>query len=39
MTDHESAIVAEMAENGWDNYDYVETFESDSPSGMTGNMR
>lgn len=28
MTEHESAIVAEMMKNGWDNYDYVETFEA-----------
>ena len=28
MTDHESSVVAEMMKNGWDNYDYVVSFES-----------
>lgn len=28
MTDHESSVVAEMMKHGWDNYDYVESFES-----------
>jgi len=27
ITDHEKSIVADMMENGWDNYDYVEKFE------------
>ena len=27
ITDHESSVVASMMKNGWDNYDYVESFE------------
>ena len=28
ITKHEKRVVSEMMENGWDNYDYVEQFES-----------
>lgn len=28
MTEHETSIVAGMMKNGWDNYDYVESFET-----------
>ena len=27
ITEHEKRVVADMMENGWDNYDYVEKFE------------